>query len=256
MKLTTALVRRPSPKLAEGLLTHLEPADVSADRALSQWKAYCEILRGEGIDVVEVPAAPTCPDSVFIEDPVFTYGSKAIMTRLKYPERQGESPAVRDAVSTLGFDVVDIPENATLEGGDIMKFGNHVWVGLSTRTNEAGAAALRDILADDDVEVTAVPVEHALHLKSAITALPDGTFLAHPDYAPRAEYFPGGYRSAPEFLGSQVILLGGDTVLMSDSGPDTADYLRAEGFNVLTTPMTEFEKTEGCVTCLSVRIRR
>lgn len=254
MLLSTALVRQPSPKLAEGLLTHLAPADVDPNLALAQWRDYCDIL-SDFTDVVEVPAAPDCPDSVFIEDTVFTYDNTAIMTRLKYPSRQPEHAAVRQVVTDLGMDVVDIPEDATLEGGDILKFGNHVWVGLSTRTNQAGVDALTSIMERHGVGVTAVPVEHALHLKSAITALPDGTFLAHPDYAPDEKYFPG-YRRAPEFLASQVILLGGHTILMSDSGPKTAAMLQADGFQVITTAMTEFEKTEGCVTCLSVRIRR
>lgn len=254
MRLSTALVRRPSPRLAEGLLTHLDRSEVSADLALAQWRDYRDIL-DDFADVIEVAPAPDAPDSVFIEDTVFTYGNTAIMTSLKYPSRQGEQDGVRTVVTDLGFDVVDLPEGATLEGGDIMKFDDHVWVGLSTRTNQAGIDALTAILAPQGVGVTAVPVEKALHLKSAITALPDGRFLAHEDYAPDESYFPNFVR-APEFLGSQVVLLGGENILMSDSGPRTAAMLRAEGFNVITTAMTEFEKTEGCVTCLSIRIRR
>lgn len=255
MKLHQALVREPSPHLADGLLTHLEPSDVDVNLARRQWDDYCAILR-DHTEVIEVPPAPQCPDSVFIEDPVFTYGNTAIITRLKYPSRQPEHEAVRGVVRDLGFDVVDeLPAGAILEGGDILKFNDTVWVGLSTRTNQAGVDALREILAPQGAEVIGVTVEHALHLKSAITALPDGSFLAHPDYVPDEAFFPG-FRRAPEFLGSQIIMLGGNKILMSDSGPQTAQMLRADGFDVVTTPMTEFEKTEGCVTCLSVRIRR
>lgn len=252
MKLTYALVRRPSPLLAHGLLTHLEKSDVDPNLALTQWQEYCAIL-SDYTTVIEVEPAPECPDSVFIEDTVFTYGKTAVHTRLKYDSRKPEHAGVMKTIEDLGLTIREIPEDATLEGGDIMKFGDRVWVGASTRTNNAGIEALRSIMAEQNVSVDAVPVEHALHLKSAITALPDGTFLAHPSYAPDRSYFD--YREAPEFLGSQVILLGGDTILMSASAPKTAEMLKAEGFDVLTTPMTEFEKTEGCVTCLSVRIR-
>lgn len=249
-----ALVRRPSPRLADGLLTHLDPSDVDPDLALAQWQDYCDILR-DYTDVIEVEPAPDCPDSVFIEDPIFTYADLAIETRLKYSSRKPEHEAVVAKVEELGFSLAQLPEGATLEGGDMLKFNEKVWVGLSTRTNEAGVRAVAELLEPLGATVTGVPVEHALHLKSAITALPDGTFLAHEDYAPAEEFFPG-YRRAPEFLGSQIIMLGGNTILMSSSGPKTAEMLRADGFEVLTTPMTEFEKTEGCVTCLSVRIRR
>lgn len=252
MRLNHALVRRPSPLLAHGLLTHLEKSDVDPQLALTQWEEYCAIL-SDYTNVIEVEPAPDCPDSVFIEDTVFTYGKTAVMTQLKYESRQPEHEAVRQTVEDLGMEIVELPEGATLEGGDILKFGDRIWVGASTRTNNLGIHALTEIMGERGVRVDAVPVEHALHLKSALTALPDGTFLAHPSYAPDRMYFD--YREAPEFLGSQVILLGGDTILMSDSGPKTAEMLKAEGFDVLTTPMTEFEKTEGCVTCLSVRIR-
>lgn len=254
MEFTHALVRRPSPHLADGLLTHLEPSDVDPNLALSQWRDYCDILR-DYTEVIEVEPAPDCPDSVFIEDPIFTYADLAIETRLKYSSRKPEHEAVVAQVEQLGFRTAQLPEGATLEGGDMLKFDDKVWVGLSTRTNEAGVRAVAELLEPLGATVTGVPVEHALHLKSAITALPDGTFLAHEDYAPEEKYFPG-FRRAPEFLGSQIIMLGGNAVLMSSSGPKTAQMLRADGFEVLTTPMTEFEKTEGCVTCLSVRIRR
>lgn len=253
MKLAKALVRRPSPHHHQGLLTHLQREETDPDLALAQWEDYCAILR-DYTEVIEVEPAPDNPDSVYIEDTAFVYGKTAVMTRLRYPSRQPEHAAVATTLAELGFEMKRLADWAYLEGGDILKFDDTIWVGLSTRSDMEGAEWLGKALVGYAPTITPVPVQHALHLKSAITALPDGTFLAHPDYAPPESYFPG-YRRAPEFEGSQVVLLGGSTVLMSASAPETAAMLKADGFEVITTAMTEFEKTEGCVTCLSIRIR-
>lgn len=253
MRLLKALVRRPSPNHQNGLLTHLKREETDPALALAQWEDYCEILR-DYTEVIEVESAPNYADSVYIEDTAFVYGNTAVMTKLRYPSRQPEHAAVAETLEGLGFEMKRLADWAYLEGGDILKFDDTVWVGLSTRSDMEGVEWLGKSLAEYDPTIIPVPVQHALHLKSAITALPDGTFLAHPAYAPPESYFPG-YRRAPEFEGSQVVLLGGDTVLMSASAPETAAMLTADGFDVITTPMTEFEKTEGCVTCLSIRIR-
>lgn len=253
MKLVKALVRRPSPKHHNGLLTHMTREETDPDLALAQWEDYCAIL-GDHTEVIEVEPAPEYADSVYIEDTAFVYDNTAVMTKLRYPTRQPEHAAVEDKLKELGFEMKRLADWAYLEGGDILKFDDTVWVGLSTRSDMDGVKWLGKALQEHQHTIIPVPVQHALHLKSAITALPDGTFLAHPKYAPPESYFPG-YRRAPEFEGSQVILLGENKVLMSASAPETEAMLKADGFDVITTPMTEFEKTEGCVTCLSIRIR-
>ncbi len=252
MNFLHALVRQPSPKMNEGLLTHLGKSEVDPDLALEQWHEYCNILR-DFTDVIEVEPMPDQPDSIFVEDTVFIYDNLAVRTRL-HEERRGEQESVISVLEDRGFEIVDLPEDAKLEGGDVLKFGNHVWVGMSTRTNRAGIDGLAEVLETLDVGVTAAPVEHALHLKSCLTALPDGSFISHEDYSPPAEFFPG-LRFVPELLGTQVVHLGGHTILMSESAPRTAELLRGEGFVVITTPLTEIEKMEGSATCLSVRIR-
>ncbi|QOR46546.1 dimethylarginine dimethylaminohydrolase family protein [Trueperella pecoris] len=253
MELTYALVREPSPKMDQGQLTHLDQQDMSPQLARVQWHSYCDILR-DFTEVVEVEPTPELPDSIFVEDTVFTYGNLAVKTKM-HPTRIQEQESLVRVLVERGFDVVDLPQGAHLEGGDCLKFGGKVWVGLSTRSNKAGVDALQRHLDPMGVEVVGVPVERALHLKSCLTALPDGTFISHRDYAPPAQHFPG-LRYVEEFLGTQVVIVDEKTLLMSASAPKTTRYLRAEGFEVLTTPMTEIEKMEGSVTCLSVRVRR
>lgn len=164
MKLDYALVRRPSPIMDKGQLTHLKHREMSPELALEQWKTYCNIL-SRYTQVVEVEATPELPDSVFVEDTVFTYANIAVRTNM-HPTRVKEQDSLVAVLEQRGFTIVDLPEEARLEGGDILKFADKVWVGQSTRTNAAGLDALRATLHPLGVEVVGVPVDHALHLKS------------------------------------------------------------------------------------------
>ncbi|HEV2797565.1 MAG TPA: N(G),N(G)-dimethylarginine dimethylaminohydrolase, partial [Nocardioides sp.] len=130
-----------------------------------------------------------------------------------------------------------------------------VWVGVGGRTNEAAVEQLRELLAPLGAEVVGVPVRKVLHLKSAVTALPDGTVVGHPPLVDDPDVWAGRFLEVPEEPGAHVVLLGGDTVLMAASAPDTAALFRDRGLEVITVDISEFEKMEGCVTCLSVRLR-
>lgn len=125
-----ALVRRPSPHLADGLVTHIERQPVDPELAARQWEAYVDALRGAGWDVVEAPAAPELPDSAFVEDTVVVYGDLAVITRPGALERRPEPDAVEPVLLDLGYRVARIEEPGTLDGGDVLKHGGTVWVGL------------------------------------------------------------------------------------------------------------------------------
>ena len=222
--------------------------------AARQWEAYVEALRGAGWDVVEAPAAPDLPDSAFIEDTAVVYGDLAVITRPGALERRPEPDAVEPVLRDLGYRVARIEEPGTLDGGDVLKHGGTVWVGLGGRTNLAGfeqlAAHLKD-LADD---VIPVPLSLVLHLKSAVTALPDGTVVGFPEVVDDPAVYPE-FLEVPEEHGGHVVLLGDDRLLMSTSAPRTAALFRDRGYQVITVDISEYEKLEGCVTCLSVRLR-
>ncbi|MEW1954485.1 dimethylargininase [Terrabacter sp. NPDC080008] len=250
-----ALVRRPSPRLADGLVTHIERSgSVDPDLALRQWQEYCDVLRRRDWTVVEAPPVDDCPDGVFIEDQVVVHGDLAVLCRSGAPERRGERAGVREAVQTYGYHVVQVEEPATLDGGDVLKHGHRVWVGVGGRTNLAGVEQLRAALAGHRVEVVPVPVSKVLHLKSAVTALPDGRVIGYPPLVDDPAVWPR-FLAVPEEAGAHVVLLGGMSVLMSASAPRTAQLLAEHGHDVVTVDISEFEKLEGCVTCLSVRLR-
>jgi len=251
-----ALVRRPSPRLAEGLVTHIERSDtVDADRALAQWLGYVDALHTAGWTTHEVPPAADCPDSAFVEDTMVVYGDLAVVSRPGAEERQPETAGAEEAVRAQGYRIARIEAPGTLDGGDVLKHGDTVWVGEGGRTNTEGIAQLRDHLAPLGAEVVAVPLTKVLHLKSAVTALPDGTVIGFEPLVDDPSVWGESFLAVPEEAGAHVVLLDEETVLMSTAAPQTADLLEEGGLTVVAVDISEFEKLEGCVTCLSVRLR-
>ena len=248
------LVRHPSPALAEGELTHLERVPADAALAVSQWQSYVEQFRSRGWEVTEVERADEHPDGVFIEDALVVFGELVVLCRAGADSRRGEAASARAAASALGKELAEITAPGTLDGGDVLKVGRTVYVGDSSRTNAAGRAQLRALLEPRGWTVIEVPVTKALHLKTAVTALPDGTVIGYHPLVDDPSLFPA-FLEVPEAEGTAVVVLDERTVLLSDSAPITARMLRDRGLDVVTTPVTEFEKLEGCVTCLSVRVR-
>jgi dimethylargininase len=249
-----ALIRRPSPRLAEGLVTHIERATVDVDLAVEQWEAYAEALRTHDWETVEVDPADDCPDSVFVEDTVVVFRNVALISRPGAEPRRGETAAVEEAVARLGCSVNWVWEPGTLDGGDILKVGDTVYVGRGGRTNAAGVQQLRAAFEPLGARVVAVPVSKVLHLKSAVTALPDGTVIGHEPLVDNASLFPR-FLPVPEESGAHVVLLGGGKLLMAASAPKTAELFADLGYDPVLVDISEFEKLEGCVTCLSVRLR-
>lgn len=251
------LVRPPGPRLTDGLVTHIRRQPVDLDLARRQWDDYVEVFAGRGWDVHQVPGADDCPDAVFIEDTVVMFGGTAVMTRPGAPERRPEVEAVEAMIRALGLPlrhVAAVDAGAHLDGGDVLKIGRTVYVGRGGRTDDAGITALAAVIEPFGGKVIAVPVTKVLHLKSAVTALPDGTVLGWDPVVDDPHVFDE-YLSVPEESGAHVVVLDPDTVLMATSAPRTASLLRGRGLNVIDVDISEYEKLEGCVTCLSVRIR-
>lgn len=249
---STVLVRRPGPRLAEGIVTHLERAPVDLDLAGRQWETYVGVFRRHGWDVAEVEPADDCPDAVFVEDTVVVFDDLAVITRpgaeARSPEIDGTERAVRGRVRRT----TKLETPASLDGGDVLKVGDTVYVGLSGRSNAEAVAQLADLLPDR--RVVGVPVTRVLHLKSAVTALPDGTVLGHLPVVDDPNVFER-FLAVPEESGSAVVDLGDDTMLMAADCPESAAIVRSRGYEVVAVDISEFQKLEGCVTCLSVRIR-
>jgi dimethylargininase len=218
--------------------------------ALAQHVAYAAALAAEGWTIRQAPAADDCPDSVFVEDAVVVCEDLAVLARPGAPIRRAEVAGVAEVVQSLGLRTTSIDEPGTLDGGDVLQVGRSVYVGRGGRTNGEGIRQLRALLAPLGRTVIAVPLGNVLHLKSAVTALPDGTFLLLPNLVP-ASLFPA-FRRVDEEAGCHVVPLGADRVLIAASAPRTAKLLDDMGFTPVVVDISEFEKLEGCVTCLSV----
>ena len=252
--LPVALVRRPSSRMVDGELTHRARETIDIDLARTQWAAYVEALEAAGFATREVAAADQLADSAFIEDTVVVFGRIAVITSPGADSRRAETEAPASAVRELGLDVHEITLPGTLDGGDVLKIGRIVYVGRGGRTNADGIRQLASFVEPAGYGVVAVPVTKVLHLKSAVTALPDGTVIGYEPFVDDPSLYPN-FLAVPEETGAAVVVLPDGGVLMASSAPESARLFESRGLRVVTVDVGEFEKLEGCVTCLSVRVR-
>ena len=254
MVTTKALVRRPSPRLADGIITHIEREPVDVELAFEQWGGYVQALVDTGWDTIEVPEATDCPDAAFVEDTMVVYRNVAVIARPAAPARHDEVLDAERVVESLGYSINRIRPPGTLDGGDVLKVDDTVYVGRGGRTNGEGIRQLRAILEPVGATVVAVPLTKVLHLKSAVTALPDGTVVGWAPVVDDPSLFPR-FLAVPEESGAHVVLLGGDRLLIAADCPRSAELYSGLGYEPVVVDISEFEKLEGCVTCLSVRLR-
>jgi dimethylargininase len=248
-----ALVRRPAETLADGITTFIERHPVDLELAKRQWDGYVAALERSGWPTVVIDGDDSMPDCVFVEDAVVMFGDLAVVTNPRQPTRNPETAAVRQTLDCLGLESTAITEG-TLDGGDVLKVGSQVYVGLSGTTTAPAVEQLARIVAPRGYTVTAVPLTKALHLKSAVTALPDGTIIGYAPVVDDPGVFPS-FLAVPEEPGAHVVILDDDLLLMSSAAPETATLFADRGYRLERVDVSEYEKLEGCVTCLSVRVR-
>jgi dimethylargininase len=249
-----ALVRRPSTRLPEGIVDHIERVPVDYDLAVQQWEQYVALLQRYEWQTIEVARAEDCADSVFVEDTMVVYKNVALISRPGALSRRPEIVDAERTIAGLGYAIDRIHEPGTLDGGDVLKVADLIYVGRSARTNAEGAAQLRRTFGPLGVSVVEVAVSKVLHLKSAATALPNGTVIGYLPALDDASIFPD-FIPVPEPSGAHVVLLGGNRLLMAASAPKSAKLVAGLGYEPIVVDISEYEKLEGCVTCLSVRLR-
>jgi dimethylargininase len=189
-----------------------------------------------------------------VEDTAVLFGDTAVITRPGADSRRPEIAGTEAALRAQGLRLERIEEPGTLDGGDVLKVGDTVYVGRGGRTNAEGVRQLRALVAPLGYTVVAVPVTKALHLKTAVTALPDGTVIGYEPIVDDPRIFER-FLPVPEAHGTAVVVLDPQTVLMSSSAPGSVALVEDLGYTVVQVDISEFEKLEGCVTCLSIRIR-
>ena len=249
---TIAITRQVSPAIADCELTHLERTPIDYELAHQQHAVYEALLRSLGVEVKSLPAEPDLPDSVFVEDPALVLDEVAIITRPGAKSRQPERPTLAAALAPYR-QLIHIEAPGILDGGDVMRVGKRIWVGLTSRSNQQAIDQMQAALKQYGYTVQGVAVSGILHLKSAVTHIGGNRLLLNPDYVDPA-CFPGlDYITVDpsEPHAANALPING-TLIYSDSYPLTKARLEEAGLTVKTVPTTEIIKAEGAITCCSL----
>jgi dimethylargininase len=257
-----AVVRVPSSRLADGEVTHIERRPLDVARAVDQHTANVALLAAHGCTIRHAPPLEEHPDGVFVEDVVVVVDDLAVLTRPGAASRRGEVASMEPVVRELGLRVATIEGPGTLDGGDVCAVGDTLFVGRTSRTDDHGIARLAELVAPLGRTVVPVAVTGCLHLKTAVTALPDGSVVAVPGWVDPAVFTARGVavRTASEPSGGDVLSLpdlgAGPRVVLSAAAPRTAAMLDAAGFAVAVVDVDELHRVEAGVTCMSVLVDR
>lgn len=250
---TIALVRRPSPAIAECELTFIGRRPLDFALLSAQHQGYCAALARLGAEVRFLPDLPKHADGVFVEDTAVVLDGVAILARPGAESRRLETASVEAVLRGLVKKLVRMRAPGTLDGGDVLRAGKTLFVGRSTRTNADGVRQLTDFAEEHGFAVRPVRVNDCLHLKTAVTVLGDGAILANPrwvDLGPFAGYRVVRVAEGEPFAANSLRL--GDDLLYPAEHALTAAALRAEGFAPVATPISELAKAEAGLTCLSL----
>jgi dimethylargininase len=248
----TAITRAVSPAIVNCELTFVARQPIDLSKARAQHRAYEQLLKKLGARVISLPAEPTLPDSMFVEDPAIVVDELAVILPLGTESRRPEAASLAEALSPFRkLEYITLP--GALEGGDVLRIDRKLFVALSSRTNAEGIRQLSAILAPHHYEVLPVPVTGCLHLKSAVTYLGRNTLLAN-----RAWFDPKPFAAydwidvAPDEPHAANALALANTVIFPASFPLTRARIETAGFHVTPLDISELQKAESGLTCSSL----
>ncbi len=253
MRFTKAIVRRPCKRMTEGLST----ADLGLPdhgHAIHQHNKYIDALRQCGLEVEVLPADENFPDSTFVEDTALLTPNAAIITNPGATSRKGELISMHDEIKKYYENLVFINPPGTLEAGDVMMAGDHYFIGLSERTNQAGAEQLIQMLENHDMGGSIVEISEMLHLKSGISYLENNNMLAVNAFRDHPSFETYNLIRVPdnESYAANSLWIN-NKVLVPDGFPVTHNNIREAGYDTITLDMSEFRKLDGGLSCLSLR---
>jgi dimethylargininase len=255
--LKSAIVRPPGRNFAEGLTT-VDLGIPDYESALRQYARYCDALVECGLQVTKLDADLRYPDSTFVEDTAILTARAAILTRPGAASRAGEVAAIAGVIRSLFPRTLQIEAPGTLDGGDICEAGDHFFIGISHRTNEEGARQLAVHLAALGFTSSTIDVRgmtSILHLKSGISYVGNNTIVVMDEMAddPRFRSYEVIRVSRDESYAANCVRVN-ERVLLAAGYPHLAAELGAKGFRCLELEMSEFQKMDGGVSCLSLRL--
>jgi dimethylargininase len=252
-----AITRDVSRSIERCELTHIQREPIDFGRAEAQHQAYCARLEALGLEVVRLPADEAYPDGCFVEDVAIVLDELAILTRPGAASRRGEVPAVAEALRPYRSRIHTLSTPATLDGGDVLVFGRSIYIGQSLRTNAAAIAAVREIVAPFGYAVIPVTVTGCLHLKTAVSALDDGTLLANRGWFDDKDFHGMQWLDVPadEPVGANVLRVRGE-VWAHPGFSKTFERIAKAGYAPVAMDISEFVKAEAALTCKSLLFRR
>lgn len=250
---TQAIVRAIPNSFSHAITHNVPTAPINVELAKKQHRQYVDTLRSLGLTIVELPAQEQLPDSCFVEDTAVFLDKVALITMPGALSRRAETQSVREVLSGYATSVTEMTLPATLDGGDCMRVGPRIYVGLSARTNQDGITLLKNTFAPLGFQVISVPLTDILHLKCVVSPLGSNRILlAEGTVAPRC-FEPNEIVFAPkeEQYAANCISIGND-VIMPAGFPITQRRLQWEGYKVHALDMSEIRKADGSMTCSSI----
>jgi dimethylargininase len=246
-----AFTRAVSPRLADCQLTHLQRVPIDAAKAERQHGAYERALADAGLKIVRLPDLPDDPDAVFVEDTALLLGEHAVITRPGAASRADETSSTADGLA--GHFQLHWIERGHVDGGDVLRIGNRLYVGLSTRTDAQGIGALADLVRPLGFEVVEAKLRHCLHLKTGATFAGDGVLIYNESCVDPAQ-FTGVEPVAvhPKEPAAANCVRAVDRIILPAGNARTTDLLRKRGFDVVEVDVSELQKAEAGVTCMSL----
>jgi dimethylargininase len=247
-----ALVREPGPDLIHAISGHHQKNQINFERAHDQHGQYVGALEQAGAEVVILAPLESFPDSPFVEDTAVIFEHQALICRMQAKSRRGEVASVAEEVGRYRT-ITHLKPPATLDGGDVLMTDQAVYVGQSTRTNREAVKAFADCSGKPCISV---PVHRGLHLKSSVSFLGNNLLVLNPKNvdASAFEKFDWITVDENESYAANCLTLG-KFILMPAGYPNLADKIRAHGFHIIELEMSEFEKADGSVTCLSLILK-
>jgi dimethylargininase len=248
----TAITRAVSPAIVHCELSFIDRKPIDLARAQQQHQGYEVLLAKLGARVVSLPPEPDLPDSMFVEDPAIVLDEIAVILPLGTESRRAEAPSLAQELAKYRK-LADVQLPGTLEGGDVLRIGRKLFVGLTKRSNAEGIRQLTEIVKPHGYEVIPVPVTGCLHLKSAVTFIAENTLLANRAWFDTAPF--AGYDwidvDPTEPHAANALALGG-TIILPASFPRTRGRVGSLDYRVTTLDISELQKAESGLTCSSL----
>ena len=253
MKFSQAVVKTPCKNLVNGL-TEANLGQPDYELALEQHSRYIAALEACGLSVSILPPDEDYPDSTFVEDVALLTPRCAILTRPGAPSRRGETLAMQAALESFYDNIDRIQGPGTVDAGDIMMVGEHYYIGLSDRTTVEGAQEMIRLLNTYGMTGSTVPLEHVLHLKTGVAYLENNNLVVSGEFVNKAEFESFNKLTFPDTEGYAAnCIWANGRVILPAGHPQSAALVSEAGYPVIEVDMSEFQKLDGGVSCLSLR---